>query len=518
MSASGAARADLIAELLGRHYRDPSRKCAQALREAQGPGCHDVVLRFALGLPVELSDPARSGRTAAARRARDAAFYIRRCLARDDATHYEVLGLPPDASADAVRENFRLLMRLIHPDRQRADEPWPQGFVARVNRAHSVLKAPEARARYDRELMAKSDANVGRTGTVAPARPRAALRRPTQGIQPGQAPTLPEWLTVGVGVQLREHPAIAWLVAIVVGSAAIIGTLAWESREATITRDPQPESVAAAPATVTARAAEREVLHPAVPPVAPSVTLAQPAGAAGFPPPASAALSQRTAAVRESGATKLATGVPAREEMPEPRAGRVMPTASIPAPPASPPMNAPRLPQPAAVPPEGAIPVAAAETAAVASGGDPARVAAAMATSMPPVAALPAEQVPTGLPPETAEIEAFFAAFVESYEKGRLDAFAALFDDDAEMNLRHGRLAIRGVYDEHFRQSSWRRMQLTRINWRRVGDRALAKGEISVRIGWRDGREVEHHVAVDIELVRRDGRALIAKLSQQPRN
>ena len=51
-----------------------------------------------------------------------------------------------------------------------------------------------------------------------------------------------------------------------------------------------------------------------------------------------------------------------------------------------------------------------------------------------------------------------------------------------------------------------------------VGDRTIAKGEITVRIGWRDGREVEQRLALDMELVRRDGRVVIARLSQQPKN
>ena len=119
--------------------------------------------------------------------------------------------------------------------------------------------------------------------------------------------------------------------------------------------------------------------------------------------------------------------------------------------------------------------------------------------------------------PTTAEIEALFAAFVESYDRGRLDAFTALFDDDAESNLHHGRAAIRGEYDELFRLSSWRRMQLTRINWKRAGERAYAKGEIAVRIGWRDGREVDQRIAVDMEMAHRDGRLVITRLSHQPR-
>jgi len=121
-------------------------------------------------------------------------------------------------------------------------------------------------------------------------------------------------------------------------------------------------------------------------------------------------------------------------------------------------------------------------------------------------------------PPASAEIEALFAEFVEAYERGRVDAFAALFDDDAHTNLRHGRAAIRGEYDELFRLTQWRRMQLTQVSWRPAGDRAYATGEIAVRIGWRDGREVEQRVAVDMELVRRDGRAVIARLSHQARN
>jgi len=121
-------------------------------------------------------------------------------------------------------------------------------------------------------------------------------------------------------------------------------------------------------------------------------------------------------------------------------------------------------------------------------------------------------------PPVSTEIESLFATFVEAYERGRIDAFAALFDDDADANLRHGRAAIRGEYDELFRLSQWRKMQLTRVNWKRVGDRAVAKGEITVRIGWRDGREVEQRLLLDMELVRRDGRVVIARLSQQAKN
>lgn len=108
------------------------------------------------------------------------------------------------------------------------------------------------------------------------------------------------------------------------------------------------------------------------------------------------------------------------------------------------------------------------------------------------------------------------ANFVSSYESGRLDTFAGLFDDDARTNLRRGRPAIRGEYDELFRLSSWRRMTLTQLRWNVVGNHTEARGDLTVKIGWRDGREVEERVGVSMELVRRDGRAVIARLSHQP--
>jgi ketosteroid isomerase-like protein len=162
---------------------------------------------------------------------------------------------------------------------------------------------------------------------------------------------------------------------------------------------------------------------------------------------------------------------------------------------------------------------ASSPAAARGSGADAGTVVAAAAPAVVATAAAPAAtSAPTAAPPATPEIEAFFNTFVNSYEAGRLDAFAALFDDDAETNLRRGRAAIRGEYDELFRLSSWRQMRLTKMNWKRSGDRAYAKGEIAVRIGWRDGREVEQRVAVDMEIIRRDGRTMIARLTHHATN
>ena len=142
----------------------------------------------------------------------------------------------------------------------------------------------------------------------------------------------------------------------------------------------------------------------------------------------------------------------------------------------------------------------------------------------PPRADPPAETAASPSPPPSpdaptaAEVETLIAAFISYYENGRLDAFAALFDVDARTNEFTGRAAIRSDYGELFQRSSWRRISLRQLRWRPVGERTQANGEIAVKIGWRDGREVEQRIALEMELMRRGGRTVIARLSQQVRN
>ena len=52
-------------------------------------------------------------------------------------TEAEAVAIEPEAEADEIRENYRLLMALLHPDRlDRGQEDWPSDAAQRVNRAH----------------------------------------------------------------------------------------------------------------------------------------------------------------------------------------------------------------------------------------------------------------------------------------------------------------------------------------------------------------------------------------------
>jgi hypothetical protein len=69
-------------------------------------------------------------------------------------TYYEELGVNPDASAEQIRDTFRTLVRLLHPDQQTdlqlKDAAEKQ--MRKLNRIYAILSDPERRQQYDESL------------------------------------------------------------------------------------------------------------------------------------------------------------------------------------------------------------------------------------------------------------------------------------------------------------------------------------------------------------------------------
>jgi hypothetical protein len=66
-------------------------------------------------------------------------------------THYETLGLPRGADAEAIKRAYRSLAVKHHPDRSAAKDAAAR-FTA-ISTAHAVLSDPAKRAAYDAELI-----------------------------------------------------------------------------------------------------------------------------------------------------------------------------------------------------------------------------------------------------------------------------------------------------------------------------------------------------------------------------
>ncbi len=113
-----------------------------------------------------------------------ACFFVRSALLYPGADHYALFGLEPDADPAAVKDRYRLLMRLIHPDFSGAafSTAWPTDAATRVNRAYEVLSSPVQRAAYD-------ERNNSPTSTrAAPEARGAASRAPL--LQAGAKPVV----------------------------------------------------------------------------------------------------------------------------------------------------------------------------------------------------------------------------------------------------------------------------------------------------------------------------------------
>lgn len=60
-------------------------------------------------------------------------------------THYETLGVQPDASPEEIKAAYRVAASKAHPDKPGGSDEAMQ----KVNRAHDTLRDPQARQRYD---------------------------------------------------------------------------------------------------------------------------------------------------------------------------------------------------------------------------------------------------------------------------------------------------------------------------------------------------------------------------------
>ena len=70
-------------------------------------------------------------------------------------THYQVLMLDPTADADLLSTVHRRLAQRYHPDLHPGAAAYRQ--MLEVNRAYDVLRDPERRALYDRQIARDPD-------------------------------------------------------------------------------------------------------------------------------------------------------------------------------------------------------------------------------------------------------------------------------------------------------------------------------------------------------------------------
>jgi len=101
-------------------------------------------------------------------------------------THYETLGVSPDASTQQLRQAFRALSKRYHPDTTSLPAAAADGAFQRLRQAYGVLGDPLTRRAYDERLLQPTRPAVVFSPPANPAgvafQPRpASVRRSLSG-------------------------------------------------------------------------------------------------------------------------------------------------------------------------------------------------------------------------------------------------------------------------------------------------------------------------------------------------
>lgn len=111
-------------------------------------------------------------------------------------THYQVLGVREDASADTIKAAFRELAKKHHPDRNPGDAGAEMRFK-KIGAAYEILANAATRSGYDRDLAIQRSAVLARAAAERAARAAPAVRpvwSPPRSVQtPAPQATSPNW-------------------------------------------------------------------------------------------------------------------------------------------------------------------------------------------------------------------------------------------------------------------------------------------------------------------------------------
>ncbi len=405
--------------------------------------------------------------------------FIRQRLFAPGNDHYRVLGLPMDASAETIRQRYRTLIGLFHPDRITRSEQWVEQAVRCLNTAYADLKRPERRRAYDERLQ-KNSRRCARRQPAAGVR-----RRPSVKVSPRPTDAL-----YRIAPLQRNPRAFVWLTIVLVLVLILLVVMNSGPSTRLMLTDAGLREAGA-------EVADRVPANPMIPepplpvirgPVVDTARIS--AGShAGLPPASVAVKNSRDESIT---AAAHAQPAPAHEQGDEQRdtAGAahldvavVSPVKVDPGPEEPPvmsfdgmrPLQVDRLPE-----------VAHTAKAAAASGSD------AM----------------------TMEPEFLLMRYIRAWEKGDLEGLVRLFTLDGEVNGNHGREQIGQGYRRMFEATSSREFKLEQLKIVPLagrGYRAWARIAAWVESAV-DGRETRFRGDMILDLVPKGRRLYIASM------
>ncbi len=434
---------------------------------------------------------------------RAALFFVEHVLLAYEADHYRTLGLNRGATDDQMREHYRVMMGIFHPDRQGWADSDREKLSARINLAHHVLRDAHRRAAYDLERMQARPRMSVSIKIVSQAERKRAV---------DAAPTLSEKLPLTVRRNFPQYVlgsvALVGLVAVLAvyfnrAPAGAIGASRAASKvPAAVARPERPAPVPPATVQQAPLAAAPAKVAEAVPAKAMPAASPVPPVAENIPAPATTATVDRTPEKNPPAAaiSLVREHVP---ELPEP-----VPAVRTARPPVVLDKPLEVAAAPVAAPPPRPLPQAETQP-------PPVEIIPAPAAEAPAPASPPAEAVvPAGL--TVSDAARVLGQFSSSYQLGDIDRFMKLFTEDARSET--GRKAqIRKDYEQLFGSTQARRIELLDMRWSPDSASARGEGGYLVRIRRRgDAGEEVFAGSIRLELTRRGQDVLISGLFHKP--
>jgi hypothetical protein len=406
-----------------------------------------------------------------------AVSYFKYVYFSDNRDAHRVLGLDPWSTPAEVKQRYRELIRLFHPDRgllSPADQE--QDYAALINTAYKALSQERA----------EETAGVADLNSVHTSKRWAGAGHPNKLWAPKQP--YRAGLVSSLGLY-KLTPRTIWLGLMALAVLFVLKSY-WDSRHVNSLVDEQYAQVVSMSAQVSAEL---------------SPSIAAPNAATLQAKPAGGDLTVQIQASTIAPATQVRTVQPASPPKPllaqpiainptqpltlPPPTATVVKKAPRPGAETAKPIATPAQPQPSQTPhslaltlatnlsqqPQAAVAEAVIDSVAEGKQPPPAANNSQHLVQSPPI-------MPRQVQTSHEVFEALMQRFVTNYNEGNLDSLMSLFDDAVKTDEEGGKPGLRATYTRFFNQSDARELQLNHITLQNQGDKLLAMSDYQVTV------------------------------------
>ena len=448
-----------------------------------------ALIQLAAGKSVDYLDGAHALDTAQVAARREAATrFVSGIMLAESSNYFMTLGVSPDVDSSTVRDNFRRLMALVHPDAHPVG--FPPDAASRVNRAYAVLSEAGSRAAY-----AARELGVSPFGPVVFNAEPTARRSHATTLEVSKSKPAGRFL--GWLQTLRARQSLLWVAALLLLplGAAVISFFSYEPPRQLVAQSKVDLPAAKQPSAATSF---RSVDTADSPKTGPEERVATVAGT-----------------VRENAAKQLpvpkALSEPVADSNPAQKSSRSSPTQlkfSFELE-----QNAANVATTAVTPPRRTAPTASAEAPAITGSLAPVEPTRDIATDVAPVSALTAFANAAAQPAlsqrlAAADAEAMVIRFSNAYEAGSISAFGQLFAP-----AMGGRRQMLNDYERVFLSTRLRTIKFNQLKHSMSGERLATSGYAVVTTTDQENRIMTQRVFLEFEIGRDRGEPRIERLA-----